>query len=83
MNLYEFLGITKEQYETHIVPFMDETFRKVKKVDAALLAIETNPKLSKIETIYCAYQIGVTVGQNPGSRTSYMKKIMGLELKDK
>ena len=82
MNLYEFLGISKEEHDVRIEPFMKEIYHKEKKVDQALLAIETNPELTRIEVIYCAYKIGLTVGENPGTRRSFIKRLMGLELED-
>lgn len=82
MYLYEFLGITEKEYELRIKPFMDELSHKVKKVDQALLAIETNPELKPIEGIYCAYEIGLRVGRVPFGRGDAIKKLMRLELKD-
>jgi len=76
--LHGYLGITEEQFASHITPLMNTITEKGMKVDIALLKIEQS-KLSDIEKIYCSYAIGRVVGIDEiNKRTLGLSKRLGL-----
>jgi hypothetical protein len=78
-NLHGYLGITEEQFVSHITPIMDDITKSGMKVDMALLKIEQDKKLTPIEKIYCGYAIGRVVGIDEiNKRTLGLSKRLGL-----
>jgi hypothetical protein len=61
-NLYIFMGITEDRYDRVITPFMEETTKKSRVADVALLAICHNTVLDTVEKAYCSYCIGRLCG---------------------
>jgi hypothetical protein len=78
-NLHGYLGITEEQFASHIKPLMDGITASGMKVDMALLKIEQDKKLSTIEKVYCSYCIGRVVGIDEVNKRSLgLAKRLGL-----
>lgn len=77
-NLYTYLGITEDRFETKIKPLMNDIAAKNQKVDLSLLRIEQSD-LSSIEKMYCSYAIGRVIGMNEvaSKAKGILKKITG------